>query len=52
MQQQQQQTNKSLPSKSNVNNDHRMKIESNSTTISVKPIKYDRLSNAKVTSIR
>jgi hypothetical protein len=52
MQQQQQQTKKSLLSKSNVNNDHRMKIESNSTTLSLKPMKYDRLSNANMTSIR
>ncbi len=49
---QQQQTKKSLPLKSNTDSDHRMKIESNSTTISSEPIKYDRLSNKNTTSIR
>jgi hypothetical protein len=49
--QRQQQAKKPLPLKSNMNNDHRMKIESNSTTISSEPIKYDRLSNKTTTSI-
>jgi hypothetical protein len=49
--QRQQQGKKSLPLKSNINDDHRMKIDSNSTTISKEPIKYDRLSNINATSI-
>jgi hypothetical protein len=49
---QRQQAMKSVPLKPNINNNnHRMKTETNSTTITSEPIKYDRLSNTNLTNI-
>jgi hypothetical protein len=48
--QRQQQAKKPLPLKVNMNNDHRMKIEASSTTITSEPSKYDRLSNTNTIS--
>lgn len=40
-----------LPVKSNVNNDQRMKIEGNTTTISSEPVTYDRLLTTNMTNM-
>jgi hypothetical protein len=48
--QRQQQAKKPLPLKVNMNNDHRMKIETSPTTITSEPSKYDRLSNTNTIS--
>ncbi len=49
--QRQQQAKKPLLVKSNINNHQRMKIETNSTSISSEPIKYDRVSNTKTAHV-